>query len=76
MSNLNTNASQVIDPLVDKAMGVNLTSQPNPGAVRAELGSLVSGKLCASSCSGATRNAVVVKAVCAAALGSAVTTVQ
>ena len=74
--NLNTNASQVIDPLVDKAMGVNLTSQPNPGAVRAELGSLVSGKLCASSCSGATRNAVVVKAVCAAALGSAVTTVQ
>ncbi|HKE42917.1 MAG TPA: LamG domain-containing protein [Steroidobacteraceae bacterium] len=74
--NLNTSASQVINPLVDKVMGLNLPSQPSPATVRTELGNLISGKLCASGCSGATRNAVVVKATCAAALGSAVTTVQ
>jgi mono/diheme cytochrome c family protein len=74
--NLNTSASQVINPLVDRVMGLNLASQPDPNAVRTELGNLISGKLCASGCSGATRNAVVVKATCAAALGSAVTTVQ
>jgi hypothetical protein len=74
--NLNTSASTMINPLVDKVMGLNLPSQPSPASVRAELGTLISGKLCASGCNTPARNTVVVKATCAAALGSAVTTVQ
>ncbi len=68
--------SQVIDPLVDKVMGTGLASQPDPNVVRNELDSLISNKLCSGGCSGAARTAVVVKATCAAALGSAVTVVQ
>ncbi len=72
--NAGTTTAQVVDPLVDKVMGLNLQSQPDPTAVRNELTTLFSTKLCTGVCSDPQR--IKVKATCAAALGSAVTTVQ
>ena len=40
-----------IDPLVDKVMGTDLQSQPDPTAVRAELTTLFTTKLCSGGCS-------------------------
>ncbi len=76
-ADLNTSGgrSQVINPLVDAAMGTGLSSQPAAANVRAELDTLIATKLCAGGCSGA-RTQTVIKAVCAAALGSAVTLVE
>ena len=66
----------VLDPLLARVMGLNLASQPDPTDVRTELGSLIT-KLtaCGSSCPSG-RTPTVVKSVCAALLGSAVTVVQ
>ena len=67
-------ADGVINPLVSRAMGTNLASQPSAQAVHDELDSLV-GKLCPSGCTG-SRTADVVKAVCAAAVGNATTLIK
>lgn len=62
---------QVINPIYSRAVGQNLTSQPDLAAVSTELNALI-GRLTAGSANTPT----VVTAVCAATLGSAVTTVQ
>jgi hypothetical protein len=69
-----TTVAQVVDPLVDKVMGTNLQSQPDTTAVRSELTTLFSTKLCTGACS--NPQLIKVKATCASALGSAVATVQ
>ncbi|MDG5500963.1 LamG domain-containing protein [Marinobacter sp. BGYM27] len=68
--------NHVIDPLLTQFVGTGLTSQPDEADMRTELDSLMQSL---SSCSGtcdAERTATVVKATCAAVLGSAVTLVQ
>jgi len=64
----------VIEPLIDRVVG-NVANQPDPAAVRTELGMLM-GQLCNSSACGGARTAAVVKAVCGAALGSAAMLIQ
>jgi hypothetical protein len=62
----------VITPLLARGIGTNLSSQPLPTDVRAELNSLITNL---SSCGGgacpANRTRTVTKAACAAVLGSA-----
>jgi hypothetical protein len=66
----------LIDPLLDGVVGANLASQPDASAVRTELSSLVDRlNACGTSCA-ADRTQVIAKAVCAGALGSAVTLLQ
>ncbi|WLQ16970.1 LamG domain-containing protein [Hahella aquimaris] len=66
----------VIDPLLNKGMGVNLASQPDGADVRAELNQLIDKLVaCGGGCS-ADRTETVVKASCAAVLGSAAMLVQ
>lgn len=66
----------VIDPLLDQALNTGLESQPLPVDVKVELNGLIDNlTACGGGCS-ADRTATVVKAVCAAALGSAVMLVQ
>jgi hypothetical protein len=67
-------ANGLIDPLITRAVGANLTSQPDTTAVHQELDNLV-GRLCTSSCTG-TRTATVAKAVCAAAVGNGTTLIK
>jgi hypothetical protein len=62
---------QIIVPIYNRAVGQNLTSQPSLAQVSTELNALI-GRLTAGSANTPT----VVTAVCAATLGSAVTTVQ
>jgi Concanavalin A-like lectin/glucanases superfamily len=66
----------VISPLLAHALNQNLATNPSSSDVSAELSSLIT-KLaaCGSSCP-AGRTAVIVKAVCAAAIGSAATVVE
>jgi hypothetical protein len=66
----------VIDPLVARAVGSGIATQPSSDEVRAELESLM-GRLtaCGAGCP-ADRTATVVKASCAAVLGSASTLLQ
>jgi hypothetical protein len=64
----------IINPLLSKVMGTNLTSQPSPTAVHDELDNLI-GRLCPSGCA-ASRTPTVVKATCAAALGSGTALIQ
>ena len=67
---------QIFDPLLTLAMGTNLTSQPDASAVKTHLDNLVSDlTACGGSCA-ADRTKTVVKAACAATIGSAVTLVQ
>ncbi|MEQ1581254.1 MAG: LamG domain-containing protein [Steroidobacteraceae bacterium] len=67
---------RLINPLLDRTMGLTqLASNPDRATVKSELESLVSTRLCSSGCN-ATRTRVVTKAVCAAAIGNAVTLVQ
>lgn len=67
---------QIFVPLLTRAMGTNLTSQPDEAAVRMELDNLATDLAsCGGSCA-ADRTKTIVKASCAAALGSAVTLVQ
>jgi len=66
----------IIDPLLAHVVGSGLATQPDDADVRAELESLM-GQL--SSCGGgcaADRTATVVKATCAAVLGSGATLIQ
>jgi hypothetical protein len=73
-----TKRNRILDPLLSRSMNSdpavgngNMTSQPTPAEVKAELNSLMD-KLtaCGGSCA-ADRTEVVVKATCAGALGSA-----
>jgi hypothetical protein len=66
----------VIDPLLARIVGQNLASQPDPAAIRNELdGLMVRLASCGGSCPPG-RTTTVVKAACAAVLGSAVTAIQ
>ncbi len=72
---------QIIDPLLDRALGSNVATQPDPAAVKTELNALTDHlTACATgpapSCDTPARTAEVVKAVCAAVLGSAVVVLQ
>jgi len=72
-----TERNAVIDPLLSRAVGSGLVSQPVSTDVRSELNNLMDRLCTGGSCTaGSTRVKVVVKAVCTAALASAVTTVQ
>ena len=63
-------------PLLARAMGTNLLSQPDEALVRLELDNLmVDLASCGGSC-GENRTRTIVKAACAATLGSAVTLIQ
>jgi hypothetical protein len=73
------NASALVNPVVDKVMGVGLSTQPQTSAVRDELGTLVHGVCRVDGVDGCATNADVViaaKAVCVAMLGSAITVVK
>ncbi len=77
-SNLSSTVDRdlVIDPLIVRIMGNGLTSQPAVAAVRTEMRSLM-GTLCTNSaCGVGDRTETVVKATCAALLGSAVMVIQ
>ena len=65
----------IINPLYNRAVGQNLLSQPALGTVATELNSLIDRLTtqCTASC---PNTPTVVTAVCAATVGSAVTTVQ
>jgi len=71
----------IINPIVDKVMGLNLTSQPNPASLRNELNLLISNSgdatraqgLCVGAgrvCDNQARTRAAMKATCAAGLGS------
>jgi len=67
---------QIFDPLISNIMGTNLVSQPDPVDVKNELDSLTNTlTACGTGCA-SDRTNTVVKAVCAAALGSAAMLVQ
>ena len=67
---------RLIDPLLAKILGAQqLGSNPDTAVVKAELEDLISNRLCLSGCD-PVRTRTVVKAVCAAALGNAVTLIQ
>jgi len=67
---------QIYDPLITNIVGSNLATQPTTATIKSELDDLIT-KLtaCGAGCS-ADRTEIVVKSVCAAALGSAVMLVQ
>lgn len=72
-----TNRNLVIDPLLARMMGIGLATQPDPADVRAELNGLIDKLLGCSSCTNdQQRTRSIVKASCAAMLGSAVTLLQ
>ena len=66
----------VTGPLVARAVGTGIATQPSAAQVTAELDALI-GRLtaCGSNCA-ADRTAVVVKAACSAVIGSASTLLQ
>ena len=67
---------QVLDPLVNRIMGANLATQPSVSGVKTELNNLIDRlSACGGSCA-ADRTQTVVKASCAATLGSAVMLLQ
>jgi hypothetical protein len=67
---------QVFTPLINRMAGQNLASQPTNTALRQELNALTDTLTqCGASCA-TDRTETVVKANCAAILGSAVTLVQ
>ena len=69
-------ASLVISPLLAHMLNQNLATNPLPSDVSTELGNLITQlSACGSGCP-AGRTAVIVKAVCAAAVGSAATVVE
>ncbi|WP_444998096.1 LamG domain-containing protein [Aliikangiella sp. IMCC44359] len=71
-----TKRDQIYDPLITNIMGSSLSTQPAVADVKTELGNLTT-KLtsCGAGCSSG-RTEIVVKAVCAAALGNAALLVQ
>ncbi len=67
---------QVLSPLLARMLGSNLATQPDSSDVRSELDQLLSRLIsCGNSCP-ASRTPSSVKALCAAALGSAAVTLQ
>lgn len=67
---------QVFNPLLDRVLGVNVASQPNRAAARGELDALAQRlSACGAGC-GPDRTKTIVKASCAALIGSAVTLLQ
>lgn len=67
---------QVLDPLLNRVLGINLATQPSVASVKTELNSLIDRlTACGGSCA-ADRTQTVVKASCAATLGSAVMLLQ
>lgn len=66
---------QIITPLYNRAVGLNLQSQPTLATVAGELNSLID-RLTTQCTAGCANTQSVVTAVCAATVGSAVTTVQ
>lgn len=67
---------QIIDPLLNNMYGIGLTTQPDPAAVKTELNSLIDTlTACGGGCA-ADRTETVVKAACAATLGSAAMLLQ
>lgn len=69
-----TKRNLIIDPLIDRMVGVGLTSQPSPAAIRALLDTLIDDLTagCTATTCGAVQTRTVVKATCAAMLSSAV----
>jgi len=71
-----TGKNQVIEPLLERFVGTGLNSQPSDTDIESELGDLMDRLTsCDSGCS-SDRTETVVKASCAAVLGSATTLVQ
>ena len=67
---------QLIDPLLSRAMGSGLATQPDPVAVKGELNRLIDTlTACGGNCA-ADRTLTVAKATCAATLGSAAVLLQ
>jgi Concanavalin A-like lectin/glucanases superfamily len=66
----------VFNPLLDRTLGVNVATQPNRAAARAELDALAARLTAGAAGSAPGRTAIVTKASCAAVLGSAVTLLQ
>ncbi|MBK9131918.1 MAG: LamG domain-containing protein [Gammaproteobacteria bacterium] len=76
-----TKRNQVLDPLLDEIMGTGLASQPDTADIKGELNDLMDRlTACATggspTCNTSGRTADIVKASCAAVLGSAVMLVQ
>jgi hypothetical protein len=78
-----TDRNYIIDPVVDRVMGTGLLTQPARDDMRLELNRLLTHNeagrtpgLCQRQACGTGRTALAMKAVCGAALASAVTTVQ
>jgi hypothetical protein len=70
------NRQLLIDPLLNNMIGTSLTSQPTAAEVTAEVNALVTNlSACGGACE-ADRTARIVKASCAAVLGSAAVLVQ
>ncbi len=72
---------RIIDPLLARALGDDLTTQPDPAAVKGELNALMDRLTACATGPGATcatvaRTGEVVKATCAAVLGSAAVLLQ
>jgi hypothetical protein len=74
--NTTAKRDQVLDPLLNNIMGVNLATQPSVASVKTELNNLIDIlSACGGGCA-ADRTQTVVKASCAATLGSAVMLLQ
>lgn len=66
----------LINPLLNRALGINLATQPDPAAVKSELNNLIDTlTACGGSCA-ADRTLTVAKATCAATIGSAAMLLQ
>ncbi len=65
----------LINPVIDRVMGVNLTTQPDAAGVRTVMTRLVD-EVCAGDCDNSAEVLLAAKSVCAAALGSAPTLVK
>lgn len=77
-SSVDTTAQRaaLINPIIAKFIGTGLKYQADATATTTELNSLID-KLCANgACSSASRTPIVAKAVCTAALSSAISTIQ
>ena len=71
-----TGRNQILDPLLARILGANISSQPTDASVRAELNALIDRlSVCGTSCP-ANKTASIVKAVCAAGIGGAAMLVQ
>ncbi len=68
--------AQITGPLVARAVGTGMTTQPSAGEITTEVDALI-GRLtaCGGSCA-ADRTEVIVKAACSAVVGSASTLLQ